>query len=147
VASLDDIFAGFRSTDHDVQRESDDLLRELTNERPLTAEEAARALRLAGETLPPRENYWEDSASDLVLAAVTGASEDLVPVVEEVYTHLPTPFSRNAALRLLANVGTREATDVLARLLQSPPDPRDDLDAIWWEAEPRHADLLLPPRF
>jgi hypothetical protein len=144
VGRLDHIFDGLRSTDHRVQRESGDALGDLVAVTRLTTEEAAQALRLAAEDLPPRENEWEDSASDLVLAAVTGASEELISVVEDVYAHLPTPFSRTAALRILANLGTREAVASLALLLSAPPDPREDLDTIWWEAEPRHADLVLP---
>jgi hypothetical protein len=64
--------------------------------------------------------------------------------VEEGYPRLPTPFSRTVALRLLATLGSRDAAAVLARLLAAPPDPRPDLDTIWWETEPRHADLVLP---
>ena len=141
MTRLDPILAGLRSGDHEAQRDAAHSLYDL---EPLTSEEAAQALRAAGEGLPARENDWEDSAKDLVLAAVTGASEELIPVVEEVYMRLPTPFSRTAALRLLANLGSRDAVAVLALLLASPPDPREDLDTIWWEAEPRHADLLLP---
>jgi hypothetical protein len=141
---LERIFAGFRSTDHDVQRESHDALAELTEAGSLSSSEAAQALRLAAEPLPQRENDWEDSAVDLVLAAVTGASDDLVPVVAEVYAHLPTPFARTAALRIPANVGSREAVATLARLLSAPPHPREDLASIWWEAEPRHAELVVP---
>jgi hypothetical protein len=144
MGRLDDIFAGFRSSDHDVQREADYALGELTDAGPLTTDEAIQALRLAAESLPPRQHEWEDSASDLVLAAVTAASEELVPVVEDVYVDLPTPFARTAALRILANVGTRESVASLALLLSRPPDPRDNLDGIWWDAEPRHADLVLP---
>jgi hypothetical protein len=141
VSRLDPILAGFRSRDHDVQRSAEDALAELT---PLTADEAAEALRAAAEGLPNRENDWEDSAEDLALAAVTGASEELLPLVEQVYAHLPTLWSRTLALRLLANVGSREAVAVLARLLAAPPYPRDDLGTIWWQSEPRHADLVVP---
>lgn len=138
---LEGILAGFRSTNHSVQRRAQDALHEL---EPLASSEAAEALRAAAEGLPARENDWEDSAEDLVGAAVSGASEELVPVVEEVYARLPTPWSRTLALRLLANLGSRAAVAVLARLLTAPPDPRADLDTIWWESEPRHADLVMP---
>jgi hypothetical protein len=141
MSRLNPILAGLRSVDHEAQRDAADALYEL---EPLTSDEAAEALRAAAEGLPPRENDWEDSASDLVLAAVTGASAELIPVVEEVYTRLPTAFSRTAALRLLANLGSRDAVAALALLLASPPDPREDLDTIWWEAEPRHGDLVVP---
>ncbi|MEJ7569355.1 MAG: hypothetical protein WKF41_13950 [Gaiellaceae bacterium] len=141
MSRFNPILAGLRSADHEAQREAEDALREL---RPLTLDEAAQALRAAAEGLPPRENDWEDSASHLVLAAVTGASEELIVVVQEIYTRLPTPFSRTAALRLLANLDSRDAYAVLGLLLASPPDPREDLDAIWWETEPRHGDLLCP---
>lgn len=112
MASFDDILAGFRSTDHDVPRESGYALGELTDRRALAVDEAERALRLAAQPPPPRKNDWEDSAGDLVRAAVTAACQELVPVVEEVYAELPTPFSRTAALRLLALVETRAATAV-----------------------------------
>jgi hypothetical protein len=141
MTRLDPILAGLRSADHETQRDAADALDEVT---PLTPDEAAQALRAAVDDLPARENYWEDSAKDLALAAVTGASEELIPIVEEVYARLPTPFSRTVALRLLANLGSRDAAAVLARLLAAPPEPREDLDTIWWETEPRHADLVLP---
>jgi hypothetical protein len=141
VTRLGPILAGLRSPDHEAQCDAAGALGELT---PLTPGEAAQALRAAADDLPARENDWEDSAKDLALAAVTGASEELIPIVDEVYARLPTPFSRSLALRLLANLRSREAAAVLARLLAAPPDPRDDLETIWWETEPRHADLLLP---
>jgi hypothetical protein len=141
VSRLAPILAGFRSADHDEQRSAEDSLADVT---PLTAEEAAAALRAAADELPAREDDWEDSAGDLAAAAVTGASEELVPVVQQVYARLPTPWSRTLALRLLANVGSREAVRVLARLLAAPPDPRSDLGRIWWESEPRHVDLVMP---
>ena len=140
MSRLDPVLLGLASSD-EIEREDARLA--LDELEPLDAAEAELALQAAVAERPAGAD-WEDTATDLVLAAISAASAESIPVVEEVYARLPTAMSRSVALRLLADLRTRAASEALARLLAQPPDPGEELELIWATSEPRDADLLVP---
>jgi hypothetical protein len=69
-----------------------------------------------------------------------------VPVVREMYPRLKTKHGRTGALRLLANIGTREAEETIVDLCVAHQGEKIE-PGIWfaWAGDPpNHVDVLFP---
>jgi hypothetical protein len=142
---LEKLVERLRSDDEHIREGAADELRTFGMEGRLSNEESLYALKAATQSFPKRKFSWQDTASDLILAAASRPGPEHIHMVLEIFSDL-TVQARNAALNLLSRIKDRQAAlaymDIVHTYAQS-----DELSKLnfWHLRMPfRHIDVFFP---
>jgi hypothetical protein len=140
---IDDLIAGLETDDQDVLLTVRGRL-EQRAAAGLTPEESAALLRAAGRAWPKIERSVFQAPGALVWAVTHSPHDSDLPIAREIYAGLDKS-ARIGVLRLLANLGTREAEQAIVDLAMAH---RDEEPGIWFawgmHGGPRHVDVFFP---
>lgn len=144
--SIEDLIAEFAANpDMETNRTTAERL-EARAVKGLSLEESAALLRAAARDYERPPDRFIEPRGQLVWAVVDHPREELVPIVRETFGRLATEHDRVGALRLLANIGTREAEHAILEL--SLRHRHDEVQPGIWFAwagdDPSHPDVLFP---
>lgn len=104
-------------------------LLEQADEFVLSPELAVRRLRAAAEAYPDDDEPYGSTREELITKLWEARLPGLLPVVEEHWKRFAAPAGvREAALRLLTEINSRDARALLVRLVKTPEGRKAELD-------------------